>query len=770
MDKLEKDKITQVKTLEDLFFYTLYGFKKFYNFCTISTDASNRIYDSLNINVSGFNINLIYHHLIHFYNSHFDSAEKDINQKPIEFSDIKLIGTIVNEFDTVRFGKEVNNEIRLFFTKKFPNNLIYELIVVVDNKHNNLSGKSFRIKRARLSGALAENSPVFTSETGLDFNSADKVTSKSSNSQASTRKTFLGATEILESNSATLDFKGFQPTYQLLDSYDHLIEHSPNKVLNLQYGGFELTKANILQITKQYSYQVAALAKHLYSSNQTQACFNIWHFIKTNIKYSLDTASTEEIRTPSRSWLDRFTGIDCEDMAIFSAACLINMGYNPMFYIVNFNYKPDPGHIYTVSDNTVLDGVMNKFNTHPDFITKTMKIYALNGVPLSGTSSDDAVFDYFAKLRNEARSQSPINGPSLRKIEYIMGLESPVRNEMLPIMPHVSDMRNGKLMFRSNNINRVLYGDGSVAGLGSVVDDDDATAALLSGLNDDELDVIEGIANIGFNLYPDADDDETIQGLGGFDGLGSLGKGFLKKAVKKVGKGIKKVAKKVAKVGLKVLKVLNKINPVTMAIRGAMLLAMRKNTKGFAKRLSYGYMSTAQAQAKKLNLAEHAKHVQALKKTEKWFEALGGSTSKMKQAILKGSGGLKGISGIYDNADADDYIEGLGFIADIAKAVTSIFGFLGKLFKKKGAAGGGADSDKLVEQSPEEKALLNSAPEGSVEQLNTEASNLNIDTNNNTIKLKKSATNSTESSSSNTPLIIGGGIAAALALFFIIKK
>ncbi len=154
----------------------------------------------------------------------------------------------------------------------------------------------------------------------------------------------------------------------------------------------------------------------------------------------------------------------------------------------------------------------------------------------------------------------------------------------------------------------------------------------------------------GTIVYPHAD-------LSG-DELGELGKGFYKKivsaennGVKAVGKGVntaakatgkavataaKATGKAVAKGAKAVVNVVAKFNPVSLAARGGLLLAIRANLFKLADKLQYGLYTEAQAQAAGINVDDFRKMQESYNKARNIFvKTLKGNESKFKNAIAR---------------------------------------------------------------------------------------------------------------------------------------
>ena len=76
------------------------------------------------------------------------------------------------------------------------------------------------------------------------------------------------------------------------------------------------TLANMKRIALRDVSQVKDLAEKLQGATVARTAENIWDFIRDNIAYKLDQKGIEELRTPARTWHDRFIGVDCDDYTI----------------------------------------------------------------------------------------------------------------------------------------------------------------------------------------------------------------------------------------------------------------------------------------------------------------------------------------------------------------------------------------------------------------------------------------------------------------------
>ena len=194
----------------------------------------------------------------------------------------------------------------------------------------------------------------------------------------------IGAPEVL-AQGKKLDFKGYKPSYEILENYDHLIDDAENSD-QLKGHGLDATIELMIKTIQNSRKQVEKLSKHLFDSDYKQACFNVWHWLITNIPFQNDTPGREEIRTPARSWSDKKngTGIDCDDFTTFGACLLINMDYIPNIRVVAFLGRLNYSHVYLTYKDVIIDAVMKAFNEHPAHITKfkemPIPVYGLSGL------------------------------------------------------------------------------------------------------------------------------------------------------------------------------------------------------------------------------------------------------------------------------------------------------------------------------------------------------------------------------------------------------
>ena len=415
-----------------------------------------------------------------------------------------------------------------------------------------------------------------------------------------------------------LEFSGYLPQYALLESYDHLIDKSTGKIETVGHGGLELTVKTIKKVLSDHRHEVQKLADHLKTGKWDQDNFNVWHFIKINVVYGYDTPGIEEIRTPARTWADRFFKVDCEDYGIFANALLLNMGYKPKLQIVALNGNDFFQHIYAVLNGQANDPVLNEFNKHPDRITNTMEVQVLSGVPacICGIGAIEAPDAVTVQLMNDQtriisklkKSYNPALVKELRKVRFMIRLNGTMdRDALLPIMPYLDDITpEGNYIFKDAN----------------------------------HLEAIEEYFS-------------TINREIELNGLGDVGNIF-KKAAAKIKTTVKKavtVAKNFAPIKKisqsKVFKAVKKYSPAMIVIRNAYLLLLKVNFLKMSQKFAYGLMSSGEAKAAGLSMVEHPKFIMAVTESIKKFEQFGGSREAFVNAVKKGRGAKKaGLNGL----------------------------------------------------------------------------------------------------------------------------
>ena len=249
--------------------------------------------------------------------------------------------------------------------------------------------------------------------------------------------------DIFNCPESQLQTRGYKPTYIRLNDYSHLIDTADGRKTLKGYG-FESATLDELVNACRYYPQVAALAAHLKDPNgdALQSAFNIWHWLHTNVRYDYDAPGEEEIRTPARVWADRYSGVDCDCLAVMTACLLINMGFHPCFEIVAFNNEPTFSHIYVNLDGAAIDRVLPVFLARPDNITKTqimdIPVYALSGIGGCRDTLSGVYASTLTKIQNGTATGEDNN--DFRKTQVLVtlrGIDNAAYQLAALLMPHV---------------------------------------------------------------------------------------------------------------------------------------------------------------------------------------------------------------------------------------------------------------------------------------------------------------------------------------------
>jgi len=249
--------------------------------------------------------------------------------------------------------------------------------------------------------------------------------------------------DIFNCPESQLQTRGYKPTYIRLNDYSHLIATADGRKTLKGYG-FESATLDELVNACRYYPQVAALAAHLKDPNgdPLQTAFNDWHWLHTNIRYDYDTPGEEEIRTPARVWRDRFSGVDCDCLAVMTACLLINQGFHPCFEIVAFNNEPTFSHIYVTLDGAAIDRVLPVFLARPDNITKTqimeIPVYSLSGIGGCRDTLNGVYSSTLAKIQSGTATGEDNN--DFRKTQVLVtlrGIDDAAYSLAALLMPHI---------------------------------------------------------------------------------------------------------------------------------------------------------------------------------------------------------------------------------------------------------------------------------------------------------------------------------------------
>ena len=495
--------------------------------------------------------------------------------------------------------------------------------------------------------------------------------------------------------------------------FNSLIKKANGQDTFIKNGNVIETVESCIDVIGSHYREVEELARMLQGDSLKESCRNIFNFSYSYLQYHKDDDGTEQLRTPSRSWLDgqiKFkqkgksdAGIDCDDYSIFVGSLLKCLGIPFKLRITKYDGRKNFQHIYVIvpaigdsEDEIVIDPVLSKFdyqkpysfeksdfNMSPlqlaglrgiDGITGTsalgLPISVLSGIDLAGGTqaqndheeliaivsgvdfddainglgdADDATYKYLVRTRDfllkdktnkskMAQIQNPDQFISMID-QAIKFWNTPKRDKVLEKLAEIEDKLTAK------------------------------------GLIKYDSEAIEGLSELD-------DFDAEIDGLEGQRGLGGFFKS-LKRIGKKVGSGIKKGVKAAGKVAKKVVKAIVRFNPLTIAIRGGLLAALRLNMFGIAKKLQYAYLPDNLASKYSIDPAKLAKLKKTHGKVRKLFNGLQGKEKNLRKAILKGAKqkssdfSLKGMDGLLSDLQQLQTMGELAELGNLGVVATS---------------------------------------------------------------------------------------------------
>jgi len=435
-----------------------------------------------------------------------------------------------------------------------------------------------------------------------------------------------------------------QPTYRILENYNHLVQLPEGSERVVLKGWQPDAVANeILRVVGLHFKQLERLAFHLRGNTFEESCYNIWHWIQSNIKYKLDDQGTEQIRVPARGFYDAQTsGIDCEDYSIITSSLLTNLGIPHRFAIVKFSGQQNYGHIYVAvgiqnpgiykypgpPGGLIIDR-LTAYDKNPIGISETMDVTVLSGITTLGANAgaSDAVTNQLTAIKSKLLGKSyrtPAEQAELRKVNALLAMRNePEFKFVLPVSKWIIDVdRNGEWLWRMDTPEQLIkdYFD-DVLTSGDLYEEQQK-----SGLG------------ITLNLFP-------LSGLAGQAEREERRRRRKEKAAAaspdgKPPKGAKKIAHTIAK-----------FSPLTIAARNAFLLVLEINPFHLATKLGIGYLTEEQAKELNLNMTEFRKlkNVSIPKLERLYYTAFGGDVKRLRQVITKvykRKPGLKGLGAV----------------------------------------------------------------------------------------------------------------------------
>lgn len=499
--------------------------------------------------------------------------------------------------------------------------------------------------------------------------------------------------------------------------YNHLIKTASGKDVFVKTGNVLETIESCINLIADHYREVEGLAKMLQADSTRNTCKNIFDFSYKYLQYHKDDDGTEQLRTPARSWLDgqikfkqkgdNSAGIDCDDYSIFVGSLLKCLGIPFKFRITKYDGKRNFQHVYIFvpsqgdSENEIIiDPVLSKFDYQKpysfeksDFNMSPLQMLGgfqgING--LTGETS--------LGLPIYALSGLDIAGGSLPQADNIelMSIVSGIDFE--PVLNGLGNSEDATYKYLVRTRDFLLKNKDNKGKMAHIQNPDQFISMLDQAIkfwNTPERDkVLDKLAEIEEKLAENGlikYDSEAIQGLAELDEMDDEmdGLGRRKRRKGRFFKAIKRVGKKVGKVAKKVIKAIVRFNPLTIAIRGGLLAALRLNMFGIAKKLQYAYLPDELASKYNIDPAQLKKLKRTHGKIRKLFNGLQGKEANLRKAIIKGAKqknsdfSLKGTKGLISDLQE---LESIGELAELgnlgvvatAASVTAASGVLAKI-------------------------------------------------------------------------------------------
>lgn len=318
---------------------------------------------------------------------------------------------------------------------------------------------------------------------------------------------------------------------------------------------------------KRISKQTALIAPYLKGLTTYETCKKIWNWVYTHINYEKDDRGKEQIRSPRRSFRDRFRGVDCDDYTVFISTILTNLNIKHILRVAKYTERNGFQHIYPVVPTSngnyiTVDCVVDKFNYEVPFIEKkdtAMDLEFLDGIDgrddadtsINGIDAEDLMngFDEIGDL-GRRRFRDTKFAQTLKKGIHIVnrlnpgaallrtGILAALKVNMFKIAerlrfayldPNTASQQNmdmskfDRLVGIKEKLEKIFYGAG-----GKI---ENFKKAILTGRGNRNKEVpVSGLGAVDYNDYNEQHSLSQILGvdsynseMDGVEGLGSLG-------------------------------------------------------------------------------------------------------------------------------------------------------------------------------------------------------------------------------------------------------
>ncbi|AXT51331.1 hypothetical protein D1818_10990 [Aquimarina sp. BL5] len=221
-------------------------------------------------------------------------------------------------------------------------------------------------------------------------------------------------------------------------SFDHLIPSSVQKD-TVMVGAGKAKLEDTLQLMQlvvgETLQDTQNLASKLKGHNVTDTCKRIWNFVYQHIQYKMDKIGVEQVRRPSRTWADRFTGVDCDCYTVFIGSILTNLGIPFKMRITKYGGKHHFQHVYPIvpipNGHIAIDCVADQFNYEVPYSEKK-DIKAIGSFSIDGLGTLSGVDMADISLNALEGSSIPLRKIIVPKREQSR-CPIPIENAKLPL-------------------------------------------------------------------------------------------------------------------------------------------------------------------------------------------------------------------------------------------------------------------------------------------------------------------------------------------------
>ncbi len=214
------------------------------------------------------------------------------------------------------------------------------------------------------------------------------------------------------------------------------------------------TVAFIPKVVQETLYQTKQLSQQLNRNNIYETCKNIWQFVYEHINYKKDQPGYEQIRSPSRAWHDRFSGVDCDCYSVFISSILSNLGIPHILRITKYSHDYFQ-HIYPIvpfnNGQITIDCVTDRFNYEVPFSEK--KDYPMDLQYLNGF---EAMPSYNGRIEKYQSDEGDGMAELGRIIQQRMGMKGkkplPIKaKKQIPLKKHLPGMKKKAAILLQQN-------------------------------------------------------------------------------------------------------------------------------------------------------------------------------------------------------------------------------------------------------------------------------------------------------------------------------